>query len=163
MNNYRIKGQMDLSDLLAIEIGIHYKDSLKKITRLIGRHPSTVAHEIKENRTFIHNTYYLGKDCAHARRTNVVHHVCGDLDCKGICCKCKKVDCQKYCEKYISQACHKFERAPYVCNNCPKKRLCVKDKYVCIQCQACRCSCVTNKVREPQRRTHIRCTKAGNG
>ena len=35
-----------------------------------------------------------------------------------------------FCEKYISQACHEFEKAPYVCNNCPKKKLCVKDKYV---------------------------------
>ena len=130
MNYYRNKGQMDLSDRLAIETGIHNKDSLKKIAKLIGRHPSTVAHEIKENRTYIHNTYYLGKDCANARRTNVVHHVCGDLECESICCECKVFDCQMFCEKYISQACHEFEKAPYVCNNCPKKKLCVKDKYV---------------------------------
>lgn len=130
MNYYKTKGQMDLSDRLAIETGIHNKDSLKKIAKLISRHPSTVAHEIKENRTYIHNTYYLGKDCVNARRTNVVHHVCGDLDCGQICCKCRLVDCQKHCDKYVSQACHEFESAPYVCNNCPKKRLCVKDKYI---------------------------------
>lgn len=70
-----------------------------------GRHPATVAHEIKENRTYIHNTYYLGKDCVNARRTNVVRYVCGDLDCEQNCCKCRLVDCQKHCDKYISQAC----------------------------------------------------------
>lgn len=40
MTYYQNKGQMDLSDRLAIEIGIHNKDSLKKIAKLIGRHPS---------------------------------------------------------------------------------------------------------------------------
>ena len=48
MNYYKTKGQMDLSDRLAIETGIHNKDSLKKIAKLISRHPSTVAREIKE-------------------------------------------------------------------------------------------------------------------
>ena len=38
---------------IAIETGICHKDSLKKIAKLLGRHPSTIAHEIKENRTFI--------------------------------------------------------------------------------------------------------------
>ena len=59
MNYYRNKGQMDLSDRLAIETGIHNKDSLKKIAKLIGRHPSTVAHEVLENRTHIKATYEL--------------------------------------------------------------------------------------------------------
>lgn len=53
MKYYKNKGQMDLSDCLAIKIGIHNKDSLKKIAKLIGRCPSTVAHEIRENRTYI--------------------------------------------------------------------------------------------------------------
>jgi IS30 family transposase len=53
MNYYKKNGQMVLSDRLAIETGICNKDSLKKIAKLLGRHPSTIAHEIKENRTFI--------------------------------------------------------------------------------------------------------------
>ena len=46
MNYYKKNGQMDLSDRLAIETGICHKDSLKKIAKLLGRHPSTIAHEI---------------------------------------------------------------------------------------------------------------------
>ena len=30
----------------------------------------------------------------------------------------------------ISISCHKFESAPYVCNTCPQKKLCTKDKYI---------------------------------
>ena len=40
------------------------------------------------------------------------------------------MDCQKYCGKYVSRACHKFEKSPYVCNNCSEKKLCSKDKYI---------------------------------
>ncbi len=44
---------MDLSDRIAIETEISNKNSFKKIGKLLLRHPSTIAHEIKENRTFI--------------------------------------------------------------------------------------------------------------
>ena len=113
---------MDLSDRLAIETGICHKDSLKKIAKLLGRHPSTIAHEIKENRTFIPGNYFLGKDCKFVRQ-HIVHHLCGDMECEQNCCRCRSFDCQKHCEKYVSRACHKFDRAPYVCNNCPEKAL----------------------------------------
>ena len=52
MTYYKKEGQMDLSDRIAIETGISSKDSFKKIGKLLHRHPSTIAHEIKENRTF---------------------------------------------------------------------------------------------------------------
>ena len=129
MNYYKKNGQMDLSDRLAIETWICHKDTLKKIAKLLGRHPSTIAHEIKENRTFIPGNYFLGKDCKFVRQ-HVVHHICGDMECEQNCCRCRRFDCQKHCGKYVSRACHKFDRAPYVCNNCPEKKLCVKDKYI---------------------------------
>ena len=129
MNYYKKNGQMDLSDRLAIETGICRKDSLKKIAKMLDRHPSTIAHEIKENRTFIPGNYFLRKDCRFVRQY-VVHHVCGDMECDQNCCRCISFDCQKHCEKYVSRACHKFDRAPYVCNNCSEKKLCTKDKYI---------------------------------
>lgn len=52
------------------------------------------------------------------------------MECEQNCCRCRRFDCQKHCKKYVSRACHKFDRAPYVCNNCPEKKLCVKDKYI---------------------------------
>ena len=58
MNYYKKDGQMNLSDRIAIETGISSKDSFKKIGKLLDRHPSTIAHEIKENRTFISGNYF---------------------------------------------------------------------------------------------------------
>lgn len=129
MAYYKKEGQMDLSDRIAIETGISNKDSFKKIGKLLRRHPSTIAHEIKENRTFIPGNYFLRKDCRFVRQ-RVQHHVCGDESCEENCCRCRSVDCQKYCEKYVSRACHKFEKPPYVCNNCSEKKICSKDKYI---------------------------------
>ena len=80
MNYYSPGGQMELSDRIAIETGICNKDSFKKIAKLLRRHPTTIAHEVKENRTFIRGNYPNGKDCKYVR---VKHekHVCGDQEC----------------------------------------------------------------------------------
>ena len=59
--------QMDLSDRIAIETGICRGESFKKIAKRLNRHPSTIAHEVKENRTLIQSTYPCGKDCKFVR------------------------------------------------------------------------------------------------
>lgn len=129
MNYYKKDGQMNLSDRIAIETGISSRESFKKIGKLLDRHPSTITHEIKENRTFIPGNYFLRKDCRFVRQ-HVQHHICGDQDCEENCCRCRSIDCQKYCPKYVSRACHKCDKPPYVCNNCAEKKLCSKDKYI---------------------------------
>lgn len=120
---------MDLSDRIAVETGICSGESFKKIAKRIGRHPSTIAHEIKENRTFIHGHFFCGNDCKYARRCKE-KHICGNNYCNVSCFRCKAVDCHEHCERYISMSCHKHERAPYVCNRCPNKKLCNKGKYI---------------------------------
>lgn len=67
MSNVKVNGQMNLNDRLAIEVGLSKGESFKKIAKTVGRHPSTIAHEVKENRTYIHNQYPAGKDCRQAR------------------------------------------------------------------------------------------------
>lgn len=81
---------MDLSERLAIEIGIGRKDSFKKIAKMLNRHPSTIAHEIKENRTFIQGNYSWVKDCRYARTKK--HNVCGESECPYECCRCRGFD-----------------------------------------------------------------------
>ena len=129
MNYYKKSEQMDLSDRVAIEIGICNKESFKTIGKLLGRHPSTIAHEIKENRTYISGNFFMRKDCKFVR-TYHEKHVCGDMECNENCCRCRAFNCMNKCERYISISCHKFESAPYVCNTCPQKKLCTKDKYI---------------------------------
>lgn len=58
MNYYRRKGQIDLTDRLAIETGLCRGETFKEIAKRIRRHPSTVSHEVLENRTYINATYF---------------------------------------------------------------------------------------------------------
>ena len=132
MNYYKRSGQMDLTDRVAIETGLCRGESFKKIAKKIGRHPSTVSHEVLENRTFIHNTYYAGKDCKKVRQCKVQHLCFGTEDggCSRSCKYCRGIDCTKVCDRYVSVACHKPEKPPYVCNTCKDRKLCIKDKYI---------------------------------
>ena len=75
MNYYDASGQMDLSDRIAIETGICIGESFKKIAKRLRRHPSTIAHEVKENRTFIKGNYPNGKDCSKVRHCTVIQSV----------------------------------------------------------------------------------------
>ena len=94
MNYYNASGQMDLSDRIAIETGICIGESFKKIAKRLRRHPSTIAHEVKENRTFIKGNYPNGKDCRMARQCTV-RNLCGcdEEACNTKCRLCRGVDC----------------------------------------------------------------------
>ena len=131
MNYYHRSGQMDLTDRVAIEVGLCRGESFKKIAKRIGRHPSTVSHEVLENRTHIGATYYAGKDCRIVRKC-ITTGLCGASDsaCHRRCKYCKGFDCRQVCDRYISVACHAPEKPPYVCNTCKHRKLCIKDKYV---------------------------------
>ena len=131
MNYYNKSGQMDLTDRVAIETGLCRGESFKKIAKRIRRHPTTVAHEVFENRTYIKGTNFAGKDCRHVR-TCAVKNLCdGSEDaCNYRCKHCRGYDCTKMCKRYESVACHKPDKPPYVCNTCKDRKLCIKDKYV---------------------------------
>ena len=131
MNYYRPSGQMDLTDRVVIETGLCRGESFKKIAKRICRHPSTVAHEVLENRTYIRNTYYAGKDCKKVRQC-IRTGLCGvsKNSCGRKCKYCRGYDCTETCERYESIACHKPDKPPYVCNTCKDRKLCIKDKYV---------------------------------
>ena len=125
----RKKGQLTLSDRIAIEVGIYRKDSFKRIARELSRHPSTIAHEIKRNRTQIQGSYPFGSDCKHAKSCTTTS-ICGKLYCSGRCVMCRIEECHLYCSKYISKACREHMSAPYVCNTCRSKGYCKKERYL---------------------------------
>ena len=127
--SYYKKGQMDLSDRIAIETGICSGESFTRIAKRIGRHPSTIAHEVKENRTYIQGNFFCGNDCRFARQCRE-KHMCGDEECDVYCVRCRETNCHRYCERYVSMECRKHEKAPYVCNLCSQKKLCNKGKYI---------------------------------
>lgn len=131
MNYYHRSGQMDLTDRVAIEVGLCRGESFKRIAKRIGRHPSTVSHEVLENRTSITAAYRLGKDCGKVTKCKQTN-LC-DLErstCKRPCKYCREVDCRQICDRYVSIACHKPDSPPYVCNKCSERRRCTKEKYI---------------------------------
>lgn len=130
INNPIQFGQMVLTDRVGIEVGIAKKDSFKKIAKKIGRHPVTVAREIKENRTKLPGGFPNGNDCkfftyCHKRQ------MCGaDVDaCNRDCKRCRGFDCRENCDRYESAECTKYEKPPYVCNVCSYRNQCKKTRY----------------------------------
>lgn len=124
MSYYYTSAQLNMSDRIAIETGICKGESFKKIAKRIRRHPSTVAHEVKTNRTVTKGHFFLGNDCKFVRSCGKTG-LC-DSACPYHCRSCKGHDCRDICDRYISMECKKHEKAPYVCNNCCDKKLCHK-------------------------------------
>ena len=127
MNHYYKTGQLDMSDRIAIETGICRGDSFSKIARRIKRHPTTVSHEVKANRTYVRGHYFMGNDCKfvrHCAKTGLC-----DKACPYNCRYCKGHNCREICDRYVSTECGKYNKPPYVCNTCPDKKLCHKTKY----------------------------------
>ena len=127
MNYYNLTGQLSFSDRVAIETGICKGDSFKKIAKRIGRHPSTISHEVKMNRTVAKGNYFLNNDCRKARHC-VESGLCHE-SCKYICARCRNKDCRTMCDRYVSMECTIPQRPPYVCNNCCNKKICHKTRY----------------------------------
>ena len=130
INNPIKFGQMNLTDRVGIEVGIAKKDSFKKIAKTIGRHPVTVAREIKENRTKLPGGFPNGNDCKYFTNCHK-RQMCGeDADFCNIDCKrCRRFKCWKTCDSYESTECTKYEKPPYVCNVCFYRTKCKKTRY----------------------------------
>lgn len=114
--------QLTLRERKEIEEGLGRGDSFRAIARLIGRNPSTVSREVRENR--------------HVRALKARKGACRDRNwCKrvGVCTECVREgaycagcdarDCRDHCGAYADQvACDVLVRAPWVCNGCRKNR-----------------------------------------
>lgn len=125
---YRSKSHLDFSDRVAIETGLLQGLSFKEIARKIGRHASTIAHEVKVNRTFIGGIFSYGKDCmlAHACKEK---HLCALEYCTRKCRTCLNKDCRSLCGRYQKSGCSKIFKPPYVCNRCSARRACTRNRY----------------------------------
>ena len=121
--------QITLSDRIVIEAGICTGKSIKKISEDIGKNPSTVSREIRTNRSYIRGSFYLNNDCKYARHC-ARKHICTDEYCERLCVKCRNYECRDICVRYIPLKCSRIEKPPYVCNRCPTKDKCNKNRYI---------------------------------
>lgn len=122
---------MNQEDRVIIEKGLDSSRTLSSIATELCKDPTTLAKEIKKHRIFQeHNSYNepavrcaLARDC-HRK------HVCNNvLFCQKECKRCSR--CHNFCKDFIpfDYHCPKTDKAPYVCNACPKRSGCRLDKY----------------------------------
>ena len=70
----KTQGQLTMSDRIVIEAGLCNKETFRQIAQKLERHPSTIAAEVRQNRTSVMARYSYGNDCRFARRC-AEHHL----------------------------------------------------------------------------------------
>ena len=114
--------QLTLKERKEIEDGLNRGDSFRAIARLIGRNPSTVSREVRENRHV--RAFRPRKGACRDRSWCKRVGVCSECLREGAyCVGCDARDCRDFCPAYAEQiACDVLARAPWVCNGCRKNR-----------------------------------------
>ena len=129
---YIMNKKINYSDRLSIEAGISAGESFKFIASKIGKHPSSIANEVNNNRTHIPAMSQHSNDCVYSATCSKTH-LCGSTTCPFPCKWCRKTDiigkCITMCKDYISSKCNFLLNPPYVCNLCQMKDRCTKDKF----------------------------------
>ena len=114
--------QLTLKERKEIEAGLDRGDSFRGIASLIGRQPSTVSREVRENRHV--RAYKARRSACRGRNWCKRVGVCAECVREGACCAgCDARDCRDACPAYADQvACDVLVGAPWVCNGCRKTR-----------------------------------------
>ena len=124
---------LTLDDRLYIASSLDQGKSFKEIARYLCKDPTTISKEIRLHRMTDthHKGSFTNKNnfCVHrfrCRKTNVCEKI---IICQGICRACPK--CNQVCSRFEREHCGRLDKAPYVCNGCPKKvsRCSIPHKY----------------------------------
>lgn len=122
---------LTLDNRVAIETGLSGGRSLSAIASDLHKDPSTIAKEIKKHLIRqSHNTFNDPPNRCANRNKCTRTYLCGShARCLGKPCR-KCSQCNTKCPDFvpISFHCDKLDKAPYVCNGCPKRMGCRKDK-----------------------------------
>lgn len=128
---YTNQKHMNQADRVVIEKGLDSKRSFRSIAQELGKDPTTISKEVKKHRIFQkHNTFNEKPfRCANAKDCHKKHVCSNVLFCDKYCKRCSK--CHNFCEDYVPYDYHCLltDKAPFVCNGCPKKSGCRLDKY----------------------------------
>jgi len=104
--------------------------SLKHIAKVLCKDPTTIAREIKKHRQHHHGSSHVVHNHCALKNECKRYNVCNQKPqrCHKRCNHCNL--CNRKCPDFIPDECHKRKnKAPYVCNGCPKKTACRQDKY----------------------------------
>ena len=97
--------------------------SFKDIAKFLCKDPTTISKEVKAHRLsdwYHKGTFYNAKNFCihryHCKKTNA----CGKIVLCGVkCASCPT--CNQTCKDFEKERCSRLDKAPYVCNGCPKK------------------------------------------
>ena len=114
---------LTLEDRIYIEDELNRGTTFKDIAKFLCKDPTTISKEVKAHRIsdwYHKGTFYNAKNfCVHryhCRKTNA----CGKIILCGVkCSSCPT--CNQTCRDFEKERCSRLDKAPYVCNGCPKK------------------------------------------
>ena len=114
---------LTLEDRIYIENELNRGTTFKDIAKFLCKGPTTISKEVKAHRIsdwYHKGTFYNAKNfCVHryhCRKTNA----CGKIILCGVkCSSCPT--CNQTCRDFEKERCTRLDKAPYVCNGCPKK------------------------------------------
>ena len=113
---------LSLEDRKYIEQFLNNGSSFKDIARFLCKDPTTISKEVKLHR--VSDWYHKGafshahNFCVHThhcRKTNVCRKI---ILCNIKCTSCPT--CNQTCPDFVKEQCNRLNKAPYVCNECPK-------------------------------------------
>ena len=124
---------LTLDNRVFIEKCLDQNMTMKDISKPLCKDPSTISKEIKKHRTFHAHNDLASRGpvnrCLHKKECSL-KKVCPSTSlCVSRCASCKKVGCNKVCKDFTPDTCSRLLRAPFVCNGCPSKTGCRKDKF----------------------------------
>lgn len=124
---------LTLDNRVFIEKCLDQNMNMKDIAKPLCKDPSTISKEIKKHRTFHPHNDLASRGpvnrCIHKKECSL-KKVCPTTSlCTGRCASCKKVSCNRVCKDFVPDTCIRLLRAPFVCNGCPSKTGCRKDKF----------------------------------
>ena len=132
---------LSLEDRKYIERSLNNGCSFKDIARFLCKDPTTISKEVKLHRVsdWFHKGSFLNARnfCIHryhCRKTNVCRKI---ILCNIKCTSCPT--CNQTCPDFVKEQCNRLDKAPYVCNGCPKShQSLLYCPQVPLQCCLCR-------------------------
>ncbi len=113
---------LTFDDRKYIEKSLNQGLSFKEIAKYLCKDPTTISKEIRAHRLsdwYHKGTFYNAHNfCIHryrCRKTNVCRKI---ILCDVKCASCPT--CNQTCPDFVRERCDRLDKAPYVCNGCPK-------------------------------------------
>lgn len=129
---------LTLSDRTFIEQELVQGSTFKAIADALDKDPTTISKEVKLRR-IIHTSYRSIRGCRGCQhyRDCCRHYICGNEYCNYLCRYCHKKMVVSYCSSYGPFQCDQLDKAPYVCNACPRMKTCPLStaQYIAIKAQ----------------------------